>query len=281
MAIAGGIIGSYAVGVIVLLYLSIDLSNSNQALVLASALSSVGTLALALATFVNVSQNNERLQIQQKKREKPLGVDELSYLIQPAIDSLENNLRQFHESDNPGCAFDWVYIDGADLYTGTRAPNSVRVPDSLPTARLAVADRMLYSTLRTHDNYVELVAEHARSFHERLKPEIQRLLDEEGIDEVDQSLKVVTSAVLKELDRFGESHELYEFWEKYGDDLIRYGREELDPGLDDLQGGESVYKKFMEEAIRNLKQRKAEVKHEYSISEDEISSPVEDIREII
>lgn len=265
----------FSVGFLFLIYLSAGLSKSNQAVVLATLLSSVGTLLLALATFYNILQTNRTLELREKEQEKPLVKDELSYLIQPAITSLENNLREFKDSDSTGCVFEWPYIESSRLYNVSRGPTSVRTPDSLPMARLASDDRELYGTLRAHDNYVESIAEEASKLHQELKPEIERLLEEEGIDEVDQSLKVFTSAVLKEIDHFDESHDQYDFWEKYGDHLIEYANQETDSTQEEVKSGEEVYRKFLQNALQELEQRKAILKQEYSISEDEIS-PDED-----
>lgn len=276
MFVVGTVIAAFVSGSVYLTHLSWNLSTSNQAQILATVLGSVGTLLLAGATFYNILQTNRSLELQLKEREKPLILDELSYVIQPAITSLENNLLEFRENDNLGCAFEWVYIDGPKLYSGSRGPDSVRIPDALPTARLAESDREMYEILQAHDRYVMFLSEQASEFHDQLKPEIQRLLDEYGIEEIDQSLKVVTSGVLKELEHFGESHQLYDFWEEHGKDLIKYGKREVEPDLEEIKSGEKSYEKFVADALENLKQRKAYLKQEYSISEDEISAGEED-----
>jgi hypothetical protein len=271
MFIAGFITAGFFVGVSFVVYLSIDLPAGTQVQVLATVLGSFGTLLLAIATFINIFQTNRRLDLKEKDREKPLIIDELAHVIQPAINSLENNLQQMEDSDNPGCAFDWVYLDGSTLFSGANGPRSVQTPDSLPMARLAADDRELYATLRVHDNYTERVAEAAGELHDELKVEIKRLLELEGIDNQDQSLKVVTSAVIKELDHFGESHDLYDFWESHRDDLIEYADKETETPLEEVKAGERVYRKYIEETLRPLKQRKAKLKQEYGISEEEIT----------
>lgn len=274
--ISGVFTSLFILGIIVTLYIAKDLSTSDQAQIFATVLGSVGTLLLALATFVNIFQTNRRLRMEEKEREKPLVIEELSRLIQPAIESLQNNLQQIENSTDTGCAFEWIYVDSATLYSGSRGPDSVQTPDSLPMARLAVDNNMLYGTLRAHDMYTERVAEEASRFHKELKPEIERLLEREGVKLEDQSLKVVSSAVLKEIDHFGESHDLYDFWENNREYLIRYANEELDTGLEEIKSAERVYYQFMDDALEELKARKAKLKHEYGISEDEITPEFDD-----
>lgn len=279
MGFAGAIIGSYVVAIPVLLYLSLGLSASNQALVLASALSSLGTLALALATFVTISQSNERLKIQQKKQEQPLAKDELSHVVQPAIEALEANLRKFTESDNPGCVFEWVYISGASLYGAARGPESIRVRSIIPAGRLAGEDEDLYDTLMVHDRYAEMIAGRARRLHMGLEPEIERLFEEESV--TGESTKSVTTAVLKELEAWGEDEVLTEFWEENRDWLIRYAEEETEVTLSEVQSMEDSYQEYMHNAHRALLERKAELMQKYSISEDDITVETEEVRNAI
>lgn len=263
--------GIFVVGSIVLLYLLPGLSNTNKALVIATGLGALGTLALALATVYNVIQTNRMLESREREREKPLVVDELSYVIQPAIEALENNLQTIQESEHEGCAFEWVYIDKPDITGRRRGPRSVRIEDSLSFARLHSRDLELYGSLRTHDNIVIQIAHEASRFHEEMKPEIKRLLEEEGISDLEQSLKVVTSAILKELEHFGESHELYDFWEKHRGHLIDYAKETPEVTLEDIQAGERSYRQLLiENTLSKLKKRKAILKRDYRISEDEI-----------
>jgi hypothetical protein len=274
MVISGGIAGAYVVGMLYLVYMSLSLSESNQALVLATGLGSVGTLLLALATFVNISQSNKRLQIQQQKQERPLAVDELSQLIQPAIAAIENNLRQFEESDTAGCAFDWVHIDSTTLYVSASGPDPVRVDSYIPAARLLSEDPDLHHMLDEHDTIVEEIADHAKRLHTELEPEIDRLLEKEGYSE--QRTQFVTDSVLKELDQWGEDAEHYEFWEQYRDHLTRYAEEETAVTIEEIQSMERDYKNHLEETLESLIERKARLKRDYSISDDDITNAVEE-----
>lgn len=276
---AGVVIGSYLVGIPVLFYISLGLSTADQALVMASALSSVGTLALALATFVTISQSSERLKIQQKKQEQPLAKDELSHVIQPAIDALEANLRKFTESDNPGCVFEWVYISGASLYSPGRGPVSIQVRSLIPAGRLAGEDQDLYDTLMAHDRYSKRIAGRAKRLHMELEPEIERLFEEEGV--TGESTKAVTTAVLKELEAWGEDEVLTKFWEENGDWLIQYAQEETEVTLSEVKSMEESYQEYMQNTLRALFERKAELMREYSISEDDIMVETEEFRDAI
>lgn len=273
MGFAGVIIGLYLVTLPYLFYLWRGLSSTNQALVLASALGSLGTLALALATFVNISLTNEQLQLQTKERQKPLAVDELSYVIQPAIDALEDNLQKFDESEYKGCTFEWVYISSSSMYAGSKGPKSVKTQYAIPAARMASEDRLLYQLLGMHEQYVEAVAEQATQFHEELKPEINRLLEEHGLE--GESSKAVSTAVLRELDEWGEEREMYDFWEQYRDHLIDYADSELEVSLSQVQQQEQEYRDHMEATLERLISRKMDLTKEYSISEDEIQVEAE------
>lgn len=259
-------------GIVLLINLTRDLSQNIQAQVLATVLGSAGTVLLALATFINISQTNRTLKLKEKEREKPLIVDELSYVIQPAISSFKNNLREIRDFQHSGCAFDWVYIRNPSGYSGSAGPDPIRTPDTLSMARLTADDRKLAANLRAHDEYVKDIVEKANKLHEELKPEIERLLEEEAINDISQDLRVITSAVLKELDYFDDSHELYDFWEEHRENLIKYANEETETTLDEVKADEINYQDRAEKVLQQLSQRKANLKHDYSISEDEITS---------
>ena len=278
MFFAGVISAAYLVGIASLLNLSYDLPKTNQALILATVLGSVGTLLLALATFVNIFQTNKTLRLKKKDREKPLVLDELSYIIQPAIESLRYNLLEILDSEDNGCAYEWVYIDRPSLYSGSRGPKPVDTRDNLQFARLARDDIELYRMLDSHNERVVEMVKMAQKLHDELKPEIRHLLEEDGIEEKNVSLQVVTLAVLKKLDRFGDDHDLFDFWESHGEHLIEYANTETDLALDDIIEKERQYQFFVHETLTKLKERKTSLKEEYRISEDEIRSNTLDDR---
>jgi hypothetical protein len=275
MLLGGILIAFYVFGVLAIGVFSWELPRGTQAVVFATVLGSVGTLLLAIATFTTVLQTSRQLNIREKERERPLAVDELSHIIQPALTALENNLEQLDNSENPGCAFDWVYIDEPTLYAGTRGPEPVRTPDSLPLARLARENRTLFGSLRAHNEYVQDIGRKAQQLHSELNPELERLFEEAGVNREDRETIVVTSAVLKEIEHFGEHHELYEFWNTHREHLIEYANEEITVTLDEIQSGERVYREFVTDTLSDLKQRKFHLKHEYSISENDISETSE------
>lgn len=250
-----------------------DLSRTNRAIVMATGLGAVGTFALALATVYNVIQTNQMLESREREREKPLVIDELSHVIQPAIEALEANIQTIEQSHHDGCAFEWVYIQGPSQTERDWSPQSVPSSDSLSWARLAYEEPELGSFLAYHDHFVIQTAQAASQFHEEMKPEIERLLEEEEeevISDLDQSLKVVTSAILKELEDFPEGHKLDDFWEKHREHLIDYAKKYPDVTLKEMKYTEEWYLKLWEDLVKKLKDRKAELKQDYRISEDDI-----------
>ncbi len=270
MFVVGMVAALFFTGSLYLAYLSWNLSTSRRAQILATVLGSLGTLLLAGATFYNVLQTNRSLEIREKEREKPLAEDELSHVIQPAIDALDVNLREFEESDNSGCVFEWVYISSASPYGPGRAPASIRVSSLIPAGRLANEDDGLYESVVAHDRYVEMIGEQAGQLHAELEPEIERLFAE--MDITGESTKAVTLSVLQELDEWGENEVMTEFWEANRDHLIRYAEEEIEVTLSEVQSLEEWYQEYMEDTYRALYERKAELMREYSISEDDITS---------
>jgi len=274
--IGGAVVGPFLLGLVYLLYLSEGLQRGMQAQILATVLGSFGTLLLAGATFYNVIQTNRNLRLKEKNNEKPLAVDELSNALQPAISALEKNLREYRNSEVDGCAFKWVYVNDLSRYAGSKGPELVTIPYSLAGARLADEDEELFQQLTNHDKRAGAVAEMGLNLHESLSPEIERLLEDYGFEEPGDHLEVVSSSVIREVGSFAETNQLYDFWEQHRDHLIDYARGEVEPPLDELQAREREYAEFVEDALKNAKQRKAMLKQEYSISEDEIAGQEED-----
>lgn len=209
--------------------------------------------------------------MREKERYKPLIIDELSYVIYPAIEALKENFKTLEDTENSGCAFDWIYVDGTRLYVGSRGPKSVKSSHSLSLSRLAEENTTLLGLLRKHESEAAELAEMADTFHEELQPEIERLLAEEQLADSETSNEVVTSAIIKEVDQFGEDHELRDFWKKHRDQLIKYANEVPEITLEDMKRAEHSYKQTVENALSNLEERKVNLQAEYRISEDEIT----------
>lgn len=266
----GGILGIFVIGGGVALYLTINLSQADRAIVIATILGGLGTIALAIATSYNILQTSRSLRYRELEKTKPVVIDELSQVIEPAIVGLEKNANKLIRSGTDACSFDWVYIDGPTHLDSERGPHSVKYGDTRAFWRMFSNERELAAEMRAHDSYVESVSAEASKFHEQIKSEIERLLDKEGIEELNQSHKVVSTAILRETEHFGERHQLRDFWENHRDYLISYASEEIDVTSDHIQAAENVYQELLEELLKKLVQRKAELKEEYGISEEEI-----------
>lgn len=268
---AGFVCSLFIIVLIALFYLFPELSTANRALVLASSMGAIGTLALAIATFFNVLQTSRSLEYREKERTKPLVVDELTNIIQPAIDTLEANLEGLSEPKQSGCTFEWVYLNEAAIYKGGRKPNPINPTDAFALGRLWNENRELFGELRAHDDYIEDVAESAQKFHRGIEPTVMRLLKEEEID-IDEgpNLKAISNAILMKLDYFPENHTLHEFWEEHHDDLLSEAGEIPGENIDSIQAGERVYGEMAKRTLQKLRERKGRLKFEYGISNEEI-----------
>ena len=261
---------AFILGIAILGLLSLDLPRGQQAQILATTIGALGTLLLALATFINIRQSNRRLELQEKDREKTLVLDELSNLICPAIEALERNLRDVRESTKSGCVFEWVYIDEPKSYNAAQGPVRILTSNQPSLARLGEDDPELARDIKDHYEIVKEIGEEASKLHEELRPEVESRLREYGVEEIDKNLEVVTNAILQEVDSFKESTGLSEFWEDNRDSLIKYAQVELESDLSDIKDMEEQYIKKMESLVEALRERKLELKQEFNISEDEI-----------
>lgn len=257
-------------GLVVLGFLSWDLPRGQQAQILATSIGAVGTLLLAVATFINIRQSYRRLELQEKDRQKALVRDELSNLICPAIRALERNIQDVEESEKSGCAYDWVYIDEPKSYNVASGPVTVSTSNEPSLIRLAEDDPDLAQDIRDQDRTAKKIGKRGSDFHEELMPEVERRLREHGVDEIDEQVKIVTNAVLQKPDKFKDSTGLAGFWEANRDDLIEYAQTHLENTPSDIKTMEEEYVEEMEKLVERLRERKRVLKQEFNISEDEI-----------
>ncbi|MFA9417634.1 hypothetical protein [Natrinema sp. HArc-T2] len=259
-------------GFLVLVVLLPDLNRSNQAIVIATGTGAFGTLILALATFFNIVQSNQVLQIREKKRQKPLAIDEISNLIEPGIETVKANLEAPKNSHGNGCGFEWNYLDPEELSQRGRRPHAIFTSDSIALSRLSTSRPDLVEQITAHNGKIGDVAERTQRFQEQIHPKIREFLEESDRgQDIDSDLRVITSAILKEVDQFGESSDLYQFWEEYGDRLIQYSKDLPEAELEEIQKLEQEYLEVAKETFGMLEDRKLELKKEYGISEEEIS----------
>lgn len=266
---AGFICGIFVPLALFLGYLFPSLSAGTQALVVATTLGAIGTLALAVATFFNVYQSTRSLKLKEKETTKPLARDELANVIEPAINTLEANLDEIRDSEHEGCALEWMYVDSSSWYGGGRKPDPIQPADSFAMGRLLHEDADLFKRLKKHNAIVEHIAGKAEQLQEQLAPEIEQQLAEYGLDS-ERNIRVVTQAVLQEIDEFGEQSELYDFWRDNRENLLTTARDRAENEIEYIQASEQEYAEFLEDTLEQLKKRKVELKHEYCISEDEI-----------
>jgi len=253
------------------LYQAVD--PATKATVLIGALSSIGTLSLAAATFYNIYQTNQRLTLEQQKWEKPLIKDVISTLIQPAIEAVEYN-QDLLISDKK---LSWVYVDDptGSPYVGAGRPRSAfgtHDPETL--TRFKERNPDLFGMLKSHDEKIRRLGEIAKRMHGKIETQIRQELREAGIqpEELDQSLKVVTGAILKGTEQFGENHELYEFWEGRREQLIEHTQDTAGEDLEQLETEQQSYEQLCEDIRDKLYEERNQLQNEYRIPSEQIGT---------
>lgn len=201
--------------------------------------------------------------------------DELSYVIQPAISGLEENIEYVEEHDGSGCAFNWVYVDEPVAYSLAGQPRSVYPRNIQSVVRPSSDNSRLRKILIDHAKQIQVIAAMASDFLQELGPEIQRRFEQDNIPQGDRNEKAVANAVLSELDHFADTNRLHDFWERYGSELIDLANSELEVAPERLEAAEEEYYRSMGSALEELRELKRERKQEFGISEDEIESKAE------
>lgn len=232
-------------------------------------LAAAGTLSLAAGTFYNIQQTNRDLRLREQKRKKPLAIDELSNVIIPAIQAVSGNIEKLQEGEE----IDWVYVDGPSGYSTLGRPSSAMpVNDIAAFQRLNEQNRELYQDLVEHDEMVRQMGQLAQEIFEEVQNLVKVHIEAAGYsdDDYSQSDKVFVSAMLKQLDEFGDSHEMYEFWEQNREALLDILNEEAGELVWELEEREDEFKRHCEKLSNDLVNYRSDVQREFGISSDDI-----------
>lgn len=218
----------------------------------------------------NIQQTNKDLRLREQRREKPLAVDELSNVIVPAIQALSGNLEDLDDEN----LIDWVYVDGPSGYGALGHPSSAMpVNDVAALQRLNEQDRELYQDLVKHDEMIRQMGQLGQEIFEEVQNSVKEQIELAGYSDEDysQSDKVFVSAMVKRLDEFGDSHEMYDFWEQNRDELIDILDEEAGELVDELEEREREFRKHCENLLEELQVYRGDVQREFGISSEEIN----------
>lgn len=247
-----------------------NLSRGTQATIAVTTVSALGTLFLAGGAFVNIIQTNRIIKSQENERVKPLAKDELAEIIQPAIDAVETNLRDIQSPrDGRARRYDWVYSDGPQRYVMSESPQGMPRGDPVIWGSLYREQKGLFNKIRNHDMIVDHLCELGDRFQRSVSHCVDKKLNEAGYS-AEEHETVVISAILKELDKFGEGHELSDFWLQNREELMACAEDEGKAVKEEIKDLEETYTNLLTELRSDLLGRRAYLQQKYGISVNEI-----------
>lgn len=265
-----GLATLFGVGILVIAILHWRRSPSGEGIeLLITATSAFGTLILAAATFFTVRYNIKSVYEIEKDREKPIVEDEIEDVIQPAIDALESNIETQSERN-----IGWVYasrlIHNPD-YQSDRPSSVFADPSPVAMIRLSENRPDLWSQLEKHQKLIKRMIKKGDVIRNRCETPIQVCVDElnwklpEGENEL--NIDVLISAVIKDVDEFGERSEYYSFWETHGEEIKLLVQTLARDEIKQLRSNESQWNDLCEQLFEDLTEYKMELQQEYGISE--------------
>lgn len=209
----------------------------------------LATFTLALATFRSIRQNNESLRQLQIDRERPVVIDELSTIIQPSIDQLQNDLMHLR-SDSIG------YDDGE---INIRNPISPHQIDEATLERFKTRHSDLYGKYKDFHELRKDVIDQADEVAESISPEVESV-----VEGTDQGAEYVIRYLLDETFHIGGTSA--DFWNEHGEELedilIESGGEEWEK----LKGLKTELREEAESLVDELVSLKLELQDKYGIS---------------
>ena len=245
-----------------------SVSRSSRPSIIVTGLSALGTLLLAAVTFFNLQRDRE-------EREKPLAMDEIRSVVQPAIDAVENNIQEIQKRDKP---FDWVYVD-ADIEfsfnnNAMGRPWSVfSIPDPSAMLRLKRRDPDLWNQMQKHDDHIKKLARLASEIEDVVGPELEKYARTHVL-ETDRGeppkAKVFVNSLLHNIDEFGESSEYYDLWADHSAEFRKILDSMAEEKVSELNRLEQEYFDHCDNLREQLIERKIKVQCGYGISSSDI-----------
>lgn len=252
----------------------IDIQRVSTAL---SGLAAAGTLLLAGATFYTVRQNRKELTEVQKDRQRPLVVDEISNVVEPSIEILRANAEYLDSKPKER----WHYHDSLDQTRFSEDPKSLfsgRHFDPVSIARLGEEAPGLIVRMEAHDWFIDYLSKLSDRIADQVDDDVERIFEDsrhtDGIEYESERL-VILSSMMKQTDRFGKNHKLYDFWEEKGEELNRLSRKEADDLYMELDEGEDLLLEYSKELYEDLIDRRRNLQGEYGISKSDFESDID------
>ncbi|MFC7046952.1 hypothetical protein ACFQH6_17475 [Halobacteriaceae archaeon GCM10025711] len=255
----------------------------NLASLIVNSLAALGTVVLALATFETIQQNQRSLEELEKDREKPLKIDELGEIIQPAIDGLDTNIEHLEA--------------GFIAWEQSRDSPSIDMATPLPDdGDRAVLRRFkrdypeLYERMDSYSDAVQDVKRTADSFASAVEPELRSALEDIAMDaETDHARasmpdsNITVTLLVNDVPPDGLSTNSYQsditsFWDQYDpfwrdlrDDLVNLAGGVADHELSALNSEKDDILAESRALREKLIEVKGDIRAEYGISKSEFS----------
>jgi hypothetical protein len=258
---------------------SMEILGESEITLLVTGLGSVGTFVLAVVTVLSVRANMRSVSELEKERERPIVKDEIVKVIQPAIDALNANTEHL-ESET---GIDWIYTQSVyynPSETSDRASSVFAEPAPIAMVRFQQNKPDLWSKLEDHQELLKQLIDLGDETQQKAETPIRVCTEEldwkipESDEDVD--VRVLVSAVIKDLEQFGEASEYYEFWQKHGDEIKLLVEGLADEELEQLESIEARWATLCEKLSDELFGYKIELQQEYGISESTVDEELEE-----
>lgn len=260
--------GVYAVN------LSVNLFNSPETY--ASIAVACGTLALALVTYRYVQHTKgmteamrEENRLLEKEHESKIVIDEINNVIQPAISSLKRNNKEIVNN-----RIRWTDTSKFTVNPVMGRPQLLfSETDFDPAAvnRFREEAPSLWTSLERHGELGQDVIDTADKLQNTLKNELIEWHKSTGVEIEPEDYDLIIDAIIRQLDSFGENHNLYDFWGANADDLIGLLDKKWEEYMD-FQRAEAEYLRHSLKLEEGLRLRKQKLRREYNITNQELKN---------
>lgn len=272
-----GILG--LLGIILLIFFGIymyhysNLSPAEQASTGIRVVGACGSIALALATFVTLRQNNETLEEMQMDRKRPLVVEEIRDVIQFALDRVNVDISTL---DEESAGIDWQVVDGpselTDYEGATNLINQNR-PNNAAQEQFRERAPETWAKMEERNDLIDELTDVSEAILDEARPAIEEYLDNHSTHNLNKrDIDSLIGAAFKELDEWGDDAHPADVWSNHGNRLQDILESAEPEKTQRLENGERELLELSRDIREELREQKLTLRKQFGIAASEYGS---------
>jgi len=254
-----------------------DLGLSSKASLIISGAGVVGTMGLAFVTVLTLYQNSMLLREEQKQREKPIVIEMINQVIQPALLSLRWDRRTLQSEDRP--LINWLNYEKPSLFPDTNLSFAKPIfeesdPHLAGKTRFARDYPDIQEKLDKRAELMMASYQIGEMIEEELEDQVKSYIEENDITDSTgktPDAEEFVNAIWFEKDKAGTPYHIDPVWDENHDEFLEL-RSNFDDEIAQLKENEKQIQKLTEEALGELSMARLELREDYGIEQEDLKT---------